>query len=241
LVPNTLKSLIINEFVMLLYHSLLPRIVPAIILNQSFDVPDSVEVVVNKVNELLRELRQVTVSYVADEFVWCCQKTCGLSSVGFEIRVFRYSKRHAKAGLLMVEMQRLFGDRMQYFTVYDTLRGMLTENRSIDCQSELDAMPEVSEAWGFGTEREMEGMVSELDIKSALLSTLSHYDSVTFELLSEAVQLAGTVFAPDNSNHQLSNMDMQLLSALETLSIKNPQFHCIRPFVVKMQVSSYED
>jgi hypothetical protein len=54
---------------MLLYHSLLPRIVPAIILNQSFDVPDSVEVVVNKVNELLRELHQVTVSYVADEFV----------------------------------------------------------------------------------------------------------------------------------------------------------------------------
>jgi hypothetical protein len=205
-----------------------PRLVPAIPLNQSFDVNESVETVVNKMESLLAQFPGLEMSFLASEFVWSCQQTCGVASIAFEVRLYRYAHKHEKSGSLMVEMQRNFGDRMQYFAIYDSVRSELLNNsEGADAGFEFETLPVMSE------DNSADNAVSENDIKLTLLSIIANFATAEYKTLIDAVHLVGTIFAPMYGLPQFSAVDLQLLFALEVLSLNHPQFYCLQSFVME--------
>jgi hypothetical protein len=200
-----------------------PGIVPAILLNQNFEVSLSVDNAVKKIDSFLKFLPGLKVSFIGSEYLWNCEQIIGVATVNFDIRIFRYPRSHVKSGMLVVEMHRNCGDRMHYFSIFESLRDSFAIADGVSGAGfDIETLPS-SSAVQAGPDA-----VCEDEIKMTLLSIISS-DRVDFKTMLEAVQLAGTVF----TGFQLKSVDLHLLDALENLSVSNPQFYWIQPFVVQ--------
>lgn len=219
----------------------LPRIVPAIPMNQSFDTTHNVETCIRFISGFLQQQQGLVVSFLECEHTWCCSLTQGALNTSFEIRIFRYSRSHANAGSLVIEMQRSNGDRMLYFNIFEGVKGLflpVCEPPNPIASIDFDVLPTASAVDCSGNDADVvkmdDDVVSEEDIKLTLLAMISSSNGTDYKTTLEAVQIAATIFA---GGRLLSNVDLQILFALEHLSVSNAQFYWIQPFVIEKRQS----
>jgi hypothetical protein len=199
----------------------IPQLIPAVLLSQHFDLPQSIEDGPEAFNIIVDYLedREIEFEFQKFSFTFKCKILSGTSIANCYIRIYRYNSKTTEANpnkKFLVEFQRIDGDRKTFLNFFHDIRNFFEEK---DDEEELF---------------DVEDVISS-QFKETILMIIKDEKS-SLKQKMKAVKMCAKFFT--GKREITDPLDIEIFYNLIILSEQDPNFEYLKTFIRKIRIAA---